>query len=221
MQTESEARDRLALPAAGLLFLLGCLVRGAHIFPSAATAGRFAEWSTRNAYAAGYFILIGAVSLSVFGYVALERRLGGRLARIASVLSVVGMQFLLVLFGAALILSPAAGAAHLAGDGAAIALAAGALERSAAVGVELLIALNIVGHGLFAVAIWRSGAFSKAAIVPFVLAPVMLCLPFYYPVELLGGVMFLLAGVLLIGRAEPARVAGRLAAQTASEGSKA
>jgi hypothetical protein len=190
------------LSVAGLLFFVGCLVRGAHIFPPAATADRFAPWATRPAYAAGYFILIAGVSLSVIGYGALRARLGGGLATAAMACAVVGAQFLLVLFGGALILSPAAAGAYLAGDHGAVEMAEHALAGPTVRAVSGLIAVNIIGHVLFAIALWRAHPPSRIAAVPFVLAPIFLCLPSYYPIELAGGVLFLVAG-LLLARAQP------------------
>jgi hypothetical protein len=197
MSKSSSEKSLWALPAAGLLFFLGCLVRGAHVFPSSATAPRFAAWTARPAYVAGYFVLVGAVTLSVLGYFALARRLGGKLAFTGMVLSILGMQFLLVLFGGAIIMSPALGAAWSAGTSNAADIAQKALAGPTVGAIAAMIVVGIVGHALFAVAIWRSRSLSRLSVVPLVLAPICLCLPFYFPIELGGGVLWAVAGLLL------------------------
>jgi hypothetical protein len=50
---------------------------------------------------------------------------------------------------------------------------------------------------LFAVAIWRSGRFSKLAAVPMALATAMMCLPTVYAVEIAGCALFAFAGAAI------------------------
>jgi hypothetical protein len=196
----------LLVPAAGLMFLVGCLVRGAYILASPATAQSFALWTTRPSFTVGYFVLIAAATTSVFGYRALALHVGMRGSRVAMVASIVGVQFLLALFGAAVVVQSALGRAYLAGDTTAITTASAAFSGGALVGIAAMTVFNVLGHLLFAVRIWRTPGLSKVSAVLFVLAPIGMLMPFLYPVELLGCTLYLVAGALLaaaVGRSPP------------------
>jgi hypothetical protein len=95
-------KDRLtalvALPVAGALFLAGVIARGPFAQPSLG-APAFAERATGATYGLAYLLITAAAALSLLGYGALRERLGGRLATMAMTLSVVGLVFLVPLFG--------------------------------------------------------------------------------------------------------------------------
>jgi hypothetical protein len=187
----------VCVPAAGFLFLIGCLVRGEYVLASPGTAERFAAWATRPAFTAGYFILMAAATTSVFGYVALAGAVQGRGARTAMVLSITGVQFLLALFGAAVVLQGTLARAFLGGDAAAVHAAERGLSSGALLGIAAMTALNAVGHAVFAVAICRTPGLSRMAAVLFVLGPIGMLMPFIYPVELTGCGLYLAAGATI------------------------
>jgi hypothetical protein len=200
------SRDRVVepwgvrlVPAAGLLFLVGCLVRGAYVLPSAETAESFARWTTRPLFLVGYLILIAAATTSLFGYRALAARLATRGARVAMVTATVGVAFLLALFGAAVVVQAALGRAHLAGDAGAIEIAASTFSTGPLVVIGAMTVWNVVGHVVFAVGVWRTPGLPKLGALLFVLGPIGMLMPFFYPVELLGCAFYLLGGGLLAG----------------------
>jgi hypothetical protein len=195
----SRRRALFALPVAGLGFLVGCLVRGQYVLasPAPASAARFAGWVTAPRFFVGYFILIGAASTSMFGYSALAGHLGSRIGRAGLVASVVGMEFVVALFGAAVVAQSALGAAFLAGDASAIETATTLFSRGALLGIGASTILNVIGHVLFAIAIWRSQDLPKLSAVTFVLAPIGMLMPFVYPVELTGCALYFASGALL------------------------
>jgi hypothetical protein len=107
------------------------------------------------------------------------------------------MEFVVALFGAAVVAQSALGGAFLAGDASAIETATTLFSGGALAGIGALTSLNVVGHVLFAIAIWRSQDLPKLAAVTFVLAPIGMLMPFVYPVELTGCALYLASGALL------------------------
>ena len=179
-----------ALPAAGLLYTLGVALRGRFVVPKATNAAAFSSWASTARYSVSYWVVIAAAVLAIVGYVALDRRLASRLSGAASLLAVAGAGVLLALFGVLLVAFPAAANA----GGTTVAVKA----YSRATPLEILASLNIAGHLLFAVALWRRSAVVRAGAVAFAAAPILQAIVSSYPVELVGQVLFLLGAAAIV-----------------------
>lgn len=184
------------LPAAGSLFLAGVVLRGPFATPTIGAAA-FVERATSPRYGTCYLLITAAAALSVLGYIALRERLGGRLASAAAMASVVGLVFLVPLFGVSGVAFPALGRAYAAGDHAAVAAAADAFGSPATVVLLGVTALNVLGHILFAAAAWRARWIPRIACLPLGAATAMMCVPTVYPVEIAGCAAFLVAGLAI------------------------
>jgi hypothetical protein len=176
-----------SLPAAGVLFVAGVVSRGE--FANPAHAAEFAERASRAVFPFSYLLILAASALMLIGYVALRERL--RLGPAAMVLSIVGLHFLAAFFGVMAITYPS-----FAAEPASIAVAARAMSSPAVLVVMAMTSLGIVGHILYAVAMWRTPGMKLAA-VPFVLAPIGQLVPFVYPVEILGCALALVSGAII------------------------
>ena len=187
----------IALPVAGLLYLGGGLLRGAYVLPTPTTATAFAQWATRPLCTIGYAVLICAAVCSIFGYFALASRLASSLSSTAAVLSIVGVAFLVALFGSTITMLPALGQAALDGNASALAIAEHSLSNTTLRVIGGMISLNIFGHLLFAVSMWRTDGMPKVAAPLFVIAPIGMCMPFVYPIELTGFVLYLVSTIMI------------------------
>jgi hypothetical protein len=185
-----------ALPAAGALYLTGVLVRGPFAAPGLG-AGPFVERATSSFYGVAYLLVTAAAALSVLGYLALRELLPGSLARAGATLAIVGLVFLVPLFGVSGVAYPALGRAYVAGDHAVVAAAADAFDSFPVKILFAVTALGWVGHVLLAVVLWRTPWVSKLAVVPFAVATVLMCLPTVYAIEIAGCALFLVAGAIL------------------------
>jgi hypothetical protein len=181
-----------SLPAAGLLYVVGVVSRGE--FANPANAADFAARAGRAVFPLSYLLILLASALMLIGYVALGERLR---APAATVLSIIGLHFLAAFFGVMAITYPAF--AHAG----AVALAAQAMNSPATLVVLAMVGLNVLGHVLFGIAMWRTTFIPKAAIAPFVLAPVLQLIPFIYPLEILGCALALVSGALIALAKDP------------------
>jgi hypothetical protein len=184
------------LPAAGALFLAGVVLRGPFAAPSVG-AEAFVQRATSPLYGFCYLLITAAAALAILGYLGLRERLGGRLASVAAVLSVIGLVFLVPLFGVSGVAFPALGRASAAGDPGAFRAAADAFASPTTLAIFGMSALGVIGNVLFAVALWRSRAVPRLAAVLFGVAAAMMCVPTVYPVEIAGCAAFLAAGLFL------------------------
>jgi hypothetical protein len=182
-----------SLPIGGLFYTAGVLLRG----PFANPLGPPAEFVARagaSVFPVAYLLIMVASGLALVGYVGLRDQLGHRLGQVAMALSMVGLSVLTAFFGVMAIVYPVLAGAHTAGDPAAVALAAQAMQSPPALAVLGLVSLSLVGHVLFAIGLWRTGWMPKPAAVLFVAAPVMQMITLVYPVEILGCVLLAVSG---------------------------
>jgi hypothetical protein len=195
-RTGAKGRWVSFLPIAGALYLTGVLIRGPFATPSIG-ADRFAARASSPAYGAAYVLITAAAALSILGFVSLRERLGGRLGTAAFAFATVGLVFLVPLFGVSGVAFPALGHAYAAGAGPVMAAAKTAANGRVAMIFFGLASLGSIGHGLFAVASWRRRGAWRVAAIPFGVAPILMCIPFVYALEIAGCALFLVAGTML------------------------
>jgi hypothetical protein len=186
-----------ALPISGLLYVSGVLLRGRFASPAVGDPGAFVERTTRDVYPIAYLVLMGAAAAAVLGYAALHERVRGRLGGAAMITSIIGTVFLTAFFGVMALGYPQLGASY-AGDPGAIDTAAAIAQSRVTLAVAAMIGVGVIGHVLFAIALWPRGGTVRIASIVFVAAPVMQLIPQVYPVEILGCASFLAASVLFV-----------------------
>jgi len=185
-----------ALPAAGVLYIIGVVVRGAFINPTNSNSAQFVSWASGTAIPVAYtFVSLAAVA-AIIGYVFLDRELNTSASRVGMLLAVSGAGFLLTLFGLLWFAIPATAASYNAGNHAAVDVIVRAFSDSTP--VQVLSGLNILGHIAFAVAVWRMGSLARVGAVAFAVAPILQALVFSYGAEILGQVLFLPGAVLVV-----------------------
>jgi hypothetical protein len=198
-----------SLPVAGVFYVAGVVLRGRFADPHA--PGDFVARAGAPLFPVSYLLIMVAAALSMLGYIALRDQLRDRLGSAAMVLSVVGLHFLTAFFGVMAITYPAFASAVLEGDSSALAIAIRATSSPVTLVVMGLSSLNVFGHVLFAVALWRTARPLKPAGVLLVLAPIMQLVPWIYPVEILGCVLLCLSGLWIAAGASRAGAAAVLA----------
>jgi hypothetical protein len=183
----------------GLFYTAGVLLRGPFADPQSLAPHAFAARAGTATFPVSYLLIVLASGLAMFGFVGMRDRLQHRLAPLAMVLSIVGLHFLTAFFGVMAIAYPAIAAAYTGGDRDAVTIAARALSSPVTMTIMAVVSLNVLGHVLFAVAMWRSAGLSRTAAVLFVLAPIGQLLPFIYPVEILGCALLAISGFWIAG----------------------
>jgi hypothetical protein len=194
----------LALPAAGLLGLVGLLNRygvpNPRVDPEAA-----ARFASSSYYFASQFVgnVVG-LTLLIFGILALtaflsETRVRG-LALAAMILSIAGIAPILSALGVTTYALPVLGRAYLGGQSDALIIVHTIFHNPLRVIFVFAFLSYGVGFILFCVAIWRSGVLRKGAAISLGLhAPLVSSFvrPQPSPVVVLGALLFILGSTLV------------------------
>lgn len=189
----------LALPIAGLLALVS------HIFSvnvpdtSVDPGGAAQAVSATSYFVVQFFGAIGALTLLIFGSVALfaclVRTREGRLAPLAMVSSVLGSALLLTAFGVITYALPAVGKAYLAGQHDVLTVGDAFFSGPLGVVFVLISLLYSAAAILFGIAIWRSGTLPKWAGVLYAIHGPLIAGPLPTIVALIGSAVLLLSGL--------------------------
>lgn len=190
-----------ALFANGLLDIVGILVRGTFVTPSAANAASFVHWASSTRYVPAYIVVIVGTAIGTAGFFGLATVVRGTVATVGATLAGIGNAFVMALLGVLLTFH---GFSGVSGAGAAEAAAASVFNGAVAHTLEALTALNIMGSVLLAVAIWRSGTLVRWVGVPLVVAPVLLAFPFSLGSEVTGAALLAVVGAVVVA---PSRLA--------------
>lgn len=194
----------LALPAAGLLGLVGLLSRygvpNPRVDPEA--AARFA--SSSYYFASQFAGNVVGLTLLIFGILALtaflsETRVRG-LALAAMILSIAGIAPILSALGVTTYALPVLGRAYLGGQSDALVIVHTIFHNPLRVIFVLAFFSYGAGFILFCVAIWRSGVLRKGAAISLGLhAPLVSSFvrPQPSPVVVLGALLFILGSTLI------------------------
>jgi hypothetical protein len=194
----------LALPAAGLLGLVGLLSRygvpNPRVDPEA--AARFA--SSSHYFASQFAGNVVGLTLLIFGILALtaflsEARVRG-LALAAMILSIAGIAPILSALGVTTYALPVLGRAYLGGQADALVIVDTTFHNP----LWVIFVLAFISYGagfiLFCVSIWRSGVLRKGAAISLGLhAPLVSSFvrPQPSPVVILGALLFILGSTLV------------------------
>lgn len=201
MSTYSYLRNRFSLamlPLAGLLAVIGLLLRGAFGNPSVNPSGFAQAAGSANFGIAWMLILLGSkvrlYSLVVL-YAILAQAGHARLAFWALLLSFLSEALFLSLTGILAFIAPVAAKLYLQGDtGMANVLKAGFFSGN---GLMLLYPSGLIGTAgsiLFSIAIWHSSLPKWAGVLYALTTPLLAFAPaFSYVLELLGGVLLLVS----------------------------
>ena len=194
----------LALPAAGLLGLVGLLSRYSVPNPRVdpEVAARFA--SSSYYFASQFAGNVVGMTLLIFGILALtaflsETRVRG-LALAAMILSIAGIAPILSALGVTTYALPVLGRAYLGGQSDALVIVHTIFHNPLRVIFVLAFFSYGAGFILFCVAIWRSGVLRKGAAISLGLhAPLVSSFvrPQPSPVVVLGALLFILGSILI------------------------
>ncbi|MCD6054200.1 MAG: hypothetical protein K0Q96_1392 [Rubrobacteraceae bacterium] len=194
----------LALPAAGLLGLVGLLSRYSVPNPRVdpEVAARFA--SSSYYFASQFAGNVVGMTLLIFGILALtaflsETRVRG-LALAAMILSIAGIAPILSALGVTTYALPVLGRAYLGGQSDALVIVHTIFHNPLRVIFVLAFFSYGAGFILFCVAIWRSGVLRKGAAISLGLhAPLVSSFvrPQPSPVVVLGALLFILGSTLI------------------------
>jgi hypothetical protein len=189
----------IALPLAGLLSLVGTLGDLGSPDPDVDPRGAAQAVSTTGYFVTQFVGNVLAVTLAIFGVIALFAYLAstrmGRLAFWAMVLNILGLCLLLSFLGIPTYAIPAIGQAYLSGQQNAIQVADAIFSGKLSVIISLSNLLFFIGFVLFGVAIWRSETLPKWAGGLLVIAGLFLAVPADIPVaSILGSLLLVIAG---------------------------
>jgi hypothetical protein len=194
----------LALPAAGLLGLVGLLSRygvpNPRVDPEA--AARFA--SSSHYFASQFAGNVVGLTLLIFGILALTAFLSEtrvrRLALAAMILSIAGIAPILSALGVTTYALPVLGRAYLGGQSDSLVIVHTIFHNQLRVIFDLAFLSYGAGIIFFCVAIWRSGVLRKGAAISLGLhAPLVSSFlrPQPSPVVVLGALLFILGSTLV------------------------
>jgi hypothetical protein len=186
----------IAILVNGVLDLVGVLLRGQFVDPSAAAASAFVSWASQPTYVPAYLVVILGSAIGTFGYIGLYPAIRGRLALTGAVLAAGGYQFLLALLG--ILVTFHAFAVSAATPQAAASGAAAAFSGGAGSVLEALSGLNFIGSIVLAAAIWRARWKPLWAGIPLAIAPFLLAFPVTLGSELVGCILLACAGLLIL-----------------------
>lgn len=195
----------LCLPVSALLFLAGAFMRGPFRNPEfVGDPAAFARWLVSPAYSAGWFIVVVAMVLLLFGVLSLTVDLAHGRGRMRALLglfiSVAGLALSLAVAGSFALGWPEFGRRILSGDATALAALITSynsppLHTAALVGAGLY----VVGSLPIATVIWESRSLPRWAGLLYLIHAPLLCISatMFLTFEHLGAFFLLLAGAAL------------------------
>jgi hypothetical protein len=187
------------LPLAGLLSLVGTLGNLGSPDPDVDPRGAAQAVSTTGYFLSQFVGNVLAITLAIFGLLALFAYLVntrvGRLASLAMVLSVLGLSMILSFVGIPTYAIPALAQQYLNGQENVIQMVEALFSGKLFAIIILGSLLQFIGFVLFGVAIWRSETLPKWAGVLLVIAGLFLAVPADIPVAvILGSLLLVIAG---------------------------
>jgi hypothetical protein len=202
------------LPLAGLLSLVGILGNLGSPDPDVDPRGAAQAVSTTGYFLSQFVGNVLAITLAIFGLLALFAYLVntrvGRLASLAMVLSVLGLSVVLSFVGIPTYVIPALAQQYLNGQENVIQMVEALFSGKIFAIIILGGLLQFIGFVLFGVAIWRSETLPKWAGVLLIIAGLFLAVPADIPVAvILGSLLLVIAGgwiALSVWRQPSARV---------------
>jgi len=223
MHSAPASRVRLglyALVVAALLFLVGILLRGAIVDPTADPTGFAREAAASSTVSAWTLILAGGI-VCLFGLIGLYGRLAStaheRLAFAGFVLSFAGLALVLPLFGFMAMAAPHIGTVYAPGQEAVMNVATGYFTGTLSLGVLMAASLlYVAGSICTALVIWRGEQAPWWVAAAFVLQAPLLTFPVNLWLEILGAVLLLIVGGYFARAAEPQPVSAAVEAAPAS-----
>jgi hypothetical protein len=205
MSTNSPLRSRASLamlPLAGLLTVLGLILRGPLGNPSINPSGFAQSAASANFGTSWIIILLGSVArlysfMILFGLLGLTR--AGKLVFWAMLLSIVSEALFISLTGILVFTVPVAAQLYLQGDAHMLnVLMAGFFSGPVASVLYPAGLIGTLGSILFSIAIWRSNLPMWAGVLYGLTTPLLAFAPaFSYGLELLGGLLLLVSSTWL------------------------
>lgn len=184
-----------ALPLAGLLFIVGIILRGPSLDPSL-EPDRFAQAAVAAPAAAAWLAIFIGMVVELIGFWALYAYLAAdaleRPAFWGMIFSLIGVALILPLMGFMGLAAPVAGNLYLQGQQAVMEVAVAMVAAGPALVVAGVSGLTyIAGSILFAVALWRQGNVPKWLVIAYALQAPLLSFAalFSFAAELLGAVL--------------------------------
>jgi len=189
----------LALPLAGLLALVGPLGDLVSPDPEVNPRGAAQATSTTTYFLSQFVGNVLAITLLIFGFLALFAYLvntrGGRLTSLALVLSISGLCMFLSFVGIPAYVFPALAQEYLNGQENALQMVESIFSGNLFAIIILGGLLQFIGFVLFGLAIWRSETLPKWAGVLLAISGLILAVPTYLPaLNLLGIILLIIAG---------------------------